>query len=74
MDRTTVKQGMKVVDSAGDLIGTVKELRDIDFLVDRPLQQDIDIRYSAIASSDDVVKLNIDIPEVLKRRGEYPKM
>lgn len=74
MDRPAVKRGMKVLDSAGDYIGTIKELRDADFLVDRPMQEDIDIRYSAIESSADVVTLNIDIPEVLKRRGEYPKM
>lgn len=74
MDHTTIKQGMKVVDSAGDFIGIVKELREVDFLVDRPLQQDIDITYSAIASAEGVVTLNIDIPEVLRRRGELPKM
>jgi hypothetical protein len=74
METVEIKKGMKVVDSAGDFIGNIKDIMDTYFVVDRPMQQDISINRTAVAKADDIVTLNIDIPEVLRRRGQFPHM
>jgi hypothetical protein len=57
--RSMIRQGMDVVDSNGSKIGQVKEVRDNDFLVDRPMAQDIYIPFNACKAAQDQVVLNI---------------
>ncbi|OPY67426.1 MAG: hypothetical protein A4E57_02302 [Syntrophorhabdaceae bacterium PtaU1.Bin034] len=73
MEHMAIREGMVVLDSAGDMIGTVKETRDTSFLVDRRREPDIDVSYSAVASVGDRVQLNVDIPELLEQVGDFPK-
>jgi hypothetical protein len=40
--------GMIVVDSAGEHVGTIKDVRDADFLVDRQFQRDVYIPFAAV--------------------------
>jgi hypothetical protein len=49
--RTTaadVAEGMTVVDSQGEHVGTVKAVRQADFLVDRQFQRDVYIPLAAV--------------------------
>jgi len=47
-----LREGQDVVGSDGEFIGTVKELRNSEFRVDRKMKPDINITYSAIQNSD----------------------
>ncbi len=59
-DRTRVRLGMEVVGADGDRVGTVKDLRDTDFLVDRAMQRDVYVPFDAIRSIDgDVITLTV---------------
>jgi hypothetical protein len=39
---------MEVVGSDGDRVGTVKQIRENDFLVNRPLQRDVYVPFDAV--------------------------
>ena len=64
-DQLRCAPGMRVVGSDGDDVGRVKECRESDFLVDRSMQRDIYVPYSAVQDiSDDTVALNIPADQV----------
>jgi Uncharacterized protein conserved in bacteria (DUF2171) len=55
-----VRVGMRVVGADGGDVGTVKEVRDRDFLIDRPMRRDIYAPFEAIQSvTGDTARLNI---------------
>lgn len=65
-----------VVDAEGTAIGTVKEVRESDFLVDRPMKRDVYITYGDVRelagdrlllkiTSDDVDRLDFPSPSLL---------
>ncbi len=67
---TGVDVGMSVVGSDGDAVGTVKELDDSGFLVDRSLHRDSRIAYSAVSNiTDGKVTLNVPAGEA----GNLPR-
>jgi hypothetical protein len=45
--------GMEVSSIDGQRIGKIKEIRDTEFLVDRPLARDLWIPFSAILATED---------------------
>ncbi len=60
-----VNVGMSVVGSEGDTVGTVKEVRGTDFLVDRRMQRDVYVPLDAVQSvTADTVALNIPAAQV----------
>jgi hypothetical protein len=66
---------MAVVGSDGDDIGTVKETRDGDFLVDRPMARDVYIPFTAIEASDgSTIRLNVRAGEVDNMGWQQPPM
>jgi hypothetical protein len=81
IDRARLVLGMQVVSADGQPIGTLKELRDADMLVDRRLRRDIYVPLSAISElSGQTVTLNVaadvigdqhwDMPSPLPQEGE----
>lgn len=63
--RAQVRETMDVIGSDGNDVGRVKEVRDNDFLVDRAMQRDIYIPYSAIQSiHGERIMLNIPAGQV----------
>lgn len=63
--RDQVRETMDVIGSDGNDIGRVKEVREHDFLVDRPLQRDLYIPYSAIQSiHGERIMLNVPAGQV----------
>ncbi len=63
--RAQMHLGMDVVGSMGRKIGTVEEIRDFNFLVDRTNQPDIYIPYTAVqAVRNDRVILNVAADDV----------
>lgn len=57
--RQRVRAGMEVVDTNGNRVGQVKEVRDNEFLLDRTMARDIYIQFSALGKVDDRIWLNI---------------
>jgi hypothetical protein len=56
---------MEVVGSDGDLVGTVKQVRDNDFLVNRPLQRDVYVPFDAVKDvATGKVVLNVQAGQV----------
>jgi len=45
---TDVAEGMTVVDSRGEHVGTIKSVRATDFLVDRQFQRDVYVPLSTV--------------------------
>ncbi len=62
--RSRIQPDMDVVDRQGDPVGQVKEVRQSDFLVDRPLARDVYVPFSACQSFEKEVRLNIRSDEV----------
>lgn len=64
-DQLRCAPGMPVVGSDGDDVGLVKECRESDFLVDRSMQRDIYVPYSAVEDiTGDTIALNIPADQV----------
>jgi hypothetical protein len=59
-----IHEDMPVVDRQGDPVGKVKEIRQNDFLVDRPMARDVYVPFSACQSFDKEVTLNVRASEV----------
>ena len=81
IDPTSLVIGMQVVAADGQPIGTLKELRDADMLVNRRLRRDIYVPLSALSEvSGQTVTLNVaadaigdqdwDMPSPLPQEGE----
>jgi hypothetical protein len=60
-----LKAGLPVVETEGHQIGNVKEVRQNDFLLDRPMARDVYVPFTAVeATSDRGVMLNIRRAEI----------
>lgn len=67
--------GMPVVGSDGKEIGTVKEVRSNDFLVNRRLARDVYVPFSAIQSiSDGRIILNVASDQVDRQGWAHPPL
>lgn len=71
--RNGVSTGMDVVGSDGKAVGTVKEVRDNDFLVDRPVAFDVYVPFSACNAANGLVQLNVPARDVDKQGWEMPE-
>ena len=50
--RSDIREGMDVVSSDGESLGTVKQARDNDFLLDRSMSFDVFVPFDLVASTD----------------------
>jgi hypothetical protein len=62
--RELINEGMEVVDSNGERIGEVKEIREKDFLVDRRMARDVYVPFSAVVKSDRSIILNVSSAKI----------
>ncbi len=62
-----------MVDTEGDRVGQVKEVRDDDFLVDRSIARDAYVPFSECQISDGQVRLKVRASEVDDQGGKCPK-
>ena len=70
---TLIRTGMFVFDPEGDNVGTVKEVRAEDFLIDRPLARDVYVPFSAVRSvADGLVMLDIPSYKIDSQRWPNP--
>jgi hypothetical protein len=68
-----VQQGMQVVGSDLDSVGTVKEVRPTAFLVNRAMQRDLSVPYNAIQNvSASQVVLTIPAKQVDSMGWSWP--
>ena len=75
LDRTRVRVGMDVVGNDADRVGQVKDVRDTDFLVDRSMQRDVYVPYSAIRDVDgNTIVLNVTAAQVGNMGWDNPPM
>jgi sporulation protein YlmC with PRC-barrel domain len=59
-----VRPGMPVITTDARQIGKVKEVRETDFLIDRPMQRDAYVPFAAVqAVTDDGVILSLSADE-----------
>ena len=63
-NRGKVRPGMEVVGKNGDHIGTVKTVRNRDFLIDRDMARDVYAPFSAAHEENNKVKLNVTAGQV----------
>jgi hypothetical protein len=71
--REQIRVGMEVVGSDGRRIGTVKEVRTSDFLVNRPMARDIYVPFGAIQTiSGNTVTLTIPADQVEQMGWAHP--
>lgn len=68
--RSRIHEDMEVYDRQGDPIGRVKEVRQNDFLVDRPMARDVYVPFSACQSLENEITLNIRASEVDQQNWE----
>ncbi len=60
-----IRSGMRVVGSDGHEVGTVKEVRTNDFLLNRQMARDIYVPFSAVQNvTADTISLNIPSGQV----------
>jgi osmotically-inducible protein OsmY len=65
---SNLHQGQKVVGSKGKEVGTVKEVHNSDFTVNRPMAADVRIPFSAIEATTDLeIRLNVPADQVDKQ-------
>ena len=58
--QAAVRVGMRVVAADGKDVGTVKAVRDRDFLIDRPMSRDVYAPFDTIQNvAGDTVTLNV---------------
>jgi hypothetical protein len=65
VDPQHVRVGMEVVGFDGEVVGTVKEVRDADFLVDRPLARDVYVPIEAVQAIVDATASDSVNPRVI---------
>ena len=73
-ERSTIHEDMQVVDSRGDYVGQVKEVRSEDFLLDRPLARDVYVPFDSCQVSGNEVHLNILVGQVSDQDWERPPL
>ena len=71
--RDEIQEGMEVVDTEGDRVGQVKEVRDDDFLVDRSMARDAYVPFSECQISDGQVRLKVRASEVDDQGWQVPE-
>jgi hypothetical protein len=69
-----IQEGVEVVDRDGQRVGTVKEVRTNDFLVDRSMARDIFIPFSACTFTNGRVQLNVRSDELEQQGWQMPEM
>lgn len=70
-----VRVGMHVVGTDGKEVGTVKEVRDSDFLIDRPMRRDVYAPFNAIQHvNGDTVTLNVSSDQVDNMNWPKPSL
>lgn len=68
-------EGMAVHASDGDLLGTVKEIRGRDFLLDRPTQSDVYVPFDYVRDvRDDRLILSVRSGDVDEMRWDHPSL
>jgi hypothetical protein len=73
--RFTIREAMDVVGSDGVIVGQVKETRGTDFLVDRSMQRDVYVPFSAVQTVDnDRVMLNVPARDVDNQNWPTPDL
>ncbi len=66
---------MHVVGTDGKEVGKVKEVRDKDFLIDRPMRRDVYAPLDAIQNvTDDTVTLNVSSDQVDNMNWPKPSL
>jgi hypothetical protein len=70
----TLRLGMDVVGKNGNMIGSVKQIRDNDFLVDRSMARDIFVPFSACTKIDNQVHLSVTADKVDNQGWQEPTM
>jgi len=68
-----IRQGMEVVGSQGKHIGTVKEIRSSDFLVDRNMAFDVFVPFSACDHVNGKIFLNVKASDIDKQGWPTPE-
>ena len=69
-----IHEGMEVIGRNGHVIGTVKEVRDTNFLVDRPMARDVYVPFTSIQSIDERVMLSILSDQINDQEWENPNI
>jgi len=73
--RFTIREGMDVVGSDGVIVGQVKETRGTDFLVDRSMQREVYVPFSAVQTVDnDRVMLNTPARDIDNQNWPTPDL
>lgn len=73
--RSQIREGMQVLGSDGELIGVVKEIAANDFLVDRTMERDIYVPFSACSSiSEGRVNLNLRAIDINQQNWRMPEI
>jgi osmotically-inducible protein OsmY/sporulation protein YlmC with PRC-barrel domain len=67
-----LRRGMEVVDVHGELVGRVKEISEIEFLVDRRFARDVYIPFDAIRNVGEKVYIRMDREQIEDRIYGYP--
>jgi len=71
--KSQIKEGVEVVGSQGKSVGTVKQVRSNDFLVDRPVARDIFVPFSAAHFENGKVRLNVTADQVDDQNWDTPE-
>ncbi len=74
MGNSQIRPGMEVVGRDGAHVGEVRKVRSNDLLVDRPMERDIYIPFSACQTSGGQIRLNIRADEVNDQGWEMPDL
>jgi hypothetical protein len=75
VDRGQLRKGAEVVGTDGETIGSVGEVRERDFLLDRPMARDLYVPLEAISIVDeDQVVLDISAEMVDDQDWESPPL
>jgi hypothetical protein len=70
-----VRVGMHVIGSDGKEVGTVKEVRNTDFLINRPMRRDVYAPFDAIQNvTGDTIRLTVDSDKVDNMGWPKPSM
>lgn len=68
-----IRPGMIVIGRSGEKVGVIKEIRQQDFLLDRPMARDIYVPFSAWDRvEDDQLRLTVDAEAISQQGWEQP--
>ena len=69
-----MQKGMDVVGRLGDYVGRVKEIREQDFLVDRPFSRDVYVPFNSIYAVTDQVWLRIREDDLYRQEWQLSRL